>query len=309
MNFKIPTKAVALATRALGTVKKYSPQIMMAVGTVTSVAAVVEAVKQTPKAIDILEDHKENVEKCKEALSLNDENYNEEDYKKDLAGIYIRTGRDLAKTYAMPILMETASLVCFFGAHRVMTNRNKSLSMALAAATDAYNSYRNKVINAVGEEKEEEIRLGTTSEKVTKEIIDENGKTKKITEKITVVNPDNLDCPYDIIWEDGDPGYDQSEELRIYHIQEVQNYFNKILFEKKLVKFVSLNDIRKYFKKANEAQTEIGQIVGYDENSDDGAVIIRSRLVNIKDPETGYLREVTILSPNISGSIVKNFVK
>ena len=306
---KIPNKAVALISRALGTVKKYSPQIMMVVGAGTSVAAVVEAVKQTPKAMDILEDHKKQIGCCKEALELESEDYTEDDYKKDLAGIYIRTGRDLAKTYALPIVMEMTSLACFFGAHRVMTNRNKMLTTALATATDAYNSYRNKVIEAVGEEKEEQIRLGTTSEKVTKEITDENGKTKKITEKISIVDPKNLDSPYDIIWEDGDPAYDQSEELRNYHIQEVQNHFNKILFEKHLVPFVSLNDIRKYFKSAAEAPTALGQIVGYDEHSDDGAVIIRSKTVSIKDPETGFYKEVMILSPNISGSIVKEFVK
>jgi len=313
MNFTIPSKAIAMAGKAVTTVKKYSPQIMMVVGTITSVAAVFEAVKQTPKAMEYLEEHKAEAEAINEAHELalqnNDDDYSEKDYKKDLAELYVRTGKNLARTFAMPVLMEATSLLCFFGAHRVMTDRNKMLSTALAASTDAFNRYRNKVIDAVGEEKEEQIRLGTTSEKITKEITDENGKTKKITEKVEVVNPNNLDCPYDIIWEFGDPGYDQSEELRAYHIQEVQNMYNKMLFEKGLVSFVSLNDVRKYFKNRDEALIPLGQIVGWDKESDDGAIIIRSKDVMIKDPETGFLKDVTILSPNISGSIVRDFIK
>lgn len=315
---KIPTNVVRIATKAAMTIKKHAPQIMMAVGTITSVAAVVEAVKQTPKAIDILEEHKDKVDKFKEALSYEDPEYGEEDYKKDLAALYIRTGTKLGKTYLMPILMEATSLLCFFNAHRIMCMRNKALTSALAASMDAYNKYRNKVVDAIGEEAEEKLRLGVNEATEVKEITDENGKKKKTKEKLNVVDPKTFDSPYDILWEDCDPGFDQSMELNMLRISAFEGELNKRLFgnesgktqgKKGIVEMISLNDIRKFFKKSNEAYTQIGQIVGYDENMDDDRIILRTKVVTIPDPEMpGFYHDAIVISPNISGSIVKEFI-
>lgn len=315
---KIPANVIRIATKAAMTIKKYSPQIMMAVGTVTSVAAVVEAVKQTPKAIDILEEHKDQVEKFKEALSFEDPEYGEEDYKNDLAALYIRTGTKLGKTYLMPILMEATSLLCFFNAHRIMCVRNKALTSALAASVDAYNNYRNKVVNAIGEEAEEKIRLGVTDATEVKEITDENGKKKKIKEKLNVVDPKTFNSAYDILWEDLDPGFDQSMELNMLRIGAFEGELNKRLFgdengrtpgKKGIVNMISLNDIRKFFKKSSEAYTQLGQIAGYDESMDDDRIILRAKEVSIPDPENPRCyRDAIVISPNISGSIVKEFI-
>ena len=303
-----PSNLAIGATKVLNTVKKYSPQIMMVIGAITSVGAVVEAVKQTPKAIDILEYHKESVEEEKNLLAGG--YVDEKEHKANVGKIYISTGTKLAKTYAMPVVMEVASLACFFGARHILDARNKALTTALAASVDTFNSYRNRVIDEIGPEREEKIRLGSEEVKATTYVMDEAGNEHKIKEKFTIVDPKKFDSPYDIIWMDGDPGYDQSEELRTFYVQEVQNYFNKILYENKLVPMVSLNEFRKHFKNSKEAYTELGQIVGWDKNSDDGAVIIRMKDVSIPDEDNpNIFHNATILMPNISGSIVKEFIE
>ena len=305
---KFPSNLAIGAAKVIGTLKKYSPQIMMAIGAITSVGAVVEAVKQTPKAIDILEDHKESIEE--EKILLVGGNVDEKEYKVNVGKIYISTAGKLAKTYAMPAVMEAASLACFFGARHILNARNKALTTALAASVDTFNSYRNRVIDEIGPEKEEKIRLGSEEVKATTYVMDEAGNEHKIKEKFTIIDPKKFDSPYDILWMDGDPGYDQSEELRTFYVQEVQNYFNKILYENKLVPMVSLNEFRKHFKNSKEAYTELGQIVGWDKNSDDGAVIIRMRDVSIPDEDNpNIFHNATVLMPNISGSIVKEFIE
>lgn len=305
---KIPSKATAVAMKIFGKVKQYSPQIMMITGAVTSVAAIVETVRQTPKAMDILEEHKKELATYKQVLEEHSDEYSEEDYKKDSMALCVRTGGKLVKTYAMPLAMEITSLLCFFGAHKVMNDRNKTLSIALATATDAYNSYRNKMIEALGEEKEEQIRLGTTSEKVTKEITCEDGKVKKVTEKITSFDPANLG-PYDILWVEGDPGFDQSEELRNFFKANVANTWTKIIFEEKLRDKVPLAEITKFFKESKEAyKNDLHIVAGYNQTDADQAVIIRSRNVEVKQPDGFYL-DGEVLSFNVQGSIVPTFVK
>ena len=307
---KIPTKAVIAVTKAVATVKKYSPQIMMAVGAVTSVAAVVEAVRKTPEAMDILEEHRQEMEKNKEALELGREDYTQKEYKINTGKIYLITGKKLGKVYLMPIVMETASLMCFFGAHHVMSVRNKNLTVALATTADAFNSYRNRVIEEIGAEKEEKIRLGTKEYKAETFIMDENGKERKVKEKLTVVNPNLFDSPYDILWEEGDPGFDPDPQLRITKVGSVASYFNTILYEKNLVPMVCLNDVRAQFKNRYESYTELGQIVGWDKDSDDQCILLRTKEVSVPDKENPNIyHDAVIISPNISGSIVKEFIK
>jgi len=308
MKIKVPTKAVNMAINLLGKVKQYSPQIMMAVGAATSVAAVVEAVKQTPKAIDILEEHKKELETFKEVLDEKPEQYQVADYKKDTYALCIRTGLKLTKTFAMPMIMEAASLICFFGAHKIMSNRNKTLSVALATMTDAYNSYRNKMIEALGEEKEEQIRLGTTKDKITKEITDKSGEVKKVTERIDVVDPSNIG-PYDILWVEGDPGFDQSEELRTLYKANVADMWTKFIYETKVRDKVPLAEITKYFKDNKEAYSnELHIVAGYKQSDDDKRVIIRSKNVEVKQPNGLYL-DGEVLSFNVQGSIVPSIIK
>ena len=307
---KVPAKAMAMIGNVGRALKAKSPQIAMGVGVVTSVLALVEAIKQTPKAIDIIEDHKEEIAQCKEALDLGNENFGMREYKINVYRACGHTALRLAKTYALPVGMEIASLLCFFGAHKIMTERNKLLSAALATATDAYNSYRNRVIEAIGEEKEEQIRLGTHQEKMTTEVTDEKGKVKTVTKKIETVNKYGLG-PYDILWEDGDPGYDQDDQFRTARVAQVANFWTERIYEDKNRNNVPLAEIVKSFKTQVEAYSNPLHIVaGYRQSDDDQRVIIKQRNVMISDPENpAFYKDATILSFNVQGSIVPEYVK
>jgi len=282
MNFN---SIIRVANRVGGTIKKHSPQIMMAIGAITSVTAVVEAVKQTPKAMDILDEHKGKVEKCKEALALNDADYTEDDYKKDLAGIYFNTGTKLGKAYIMPIVMETASLICFFSAHRIMCVRNKQLATTLAAATEAYNSYRNRMIEALGEEKEEQIRLGLEKEKRQIEVTDENGKVKKVNKEINVFDEEiGVLLPWQFLWCEDDINYDQSEELNDFTISCVASTFTNMIFGKnrRVDEMPAVRIVSKFIgeKKANKLRSFLYN--GYTQANLDQQVIIDSQLVEVR---------------------------
>ena len=286
MNF--PSSIIRVASRVGNTIQKYSPQIMMAVGAVTSVAAVVEAVKQTPKAIDILDKHKDLVDKCHEALALNDENYTEDDMKKDLAKIYIQTGTELAKIYAMPLLMEATSLLCFFNAHRIMSFRNKQLTATLAAATDAYNNYRNRVIESIGEDKEEQIRLGLDAETRQVEVTDAKGKTKLVDTPVNVFDVGYSTLgPWDLLWCEDDINYDQSEELNDMTIANVASSFTRMIYgdesHSRVVDEMPTARMAAKFVGENEANKITKFLInGHTQANKDRAVIIQSRKVEVR---------------------------
>ena len=103
---KIPTSVIRVAGNALSTIKKYSPQIMMAIGTISSVAAVVEAVKQTPRAMDILEEHKKDKESIEAARAEYPEEYSEQEYKKELVALYEHFGKLLFRFFCERLYLE-----------------------------------------------------------------------------------------------------------------------------------------------------------------------------------------------------------
>lgn len=309
MNFKLPNKFVATLAKGASKVKQYSPQICMAVGTITSIAAIIESVKCAPKVKAIIEAHKNEIDDYKEVLEAHPDEYSNSDYQKDVTRLCLITTGKIAKTIAIPAAMELTSLACFFGAHKIMCDRNKLLSAALASSMDAYNSYRNKVIDAIGEEKEEQIRLGTTQEKITKEIEDpETGKTKKISQRIDVFDPENLGV-YDILWVEGDPGFDQSDQQRKLFIFSITSMYRKLLYEEHLKDKVCLAQIAEYFKGKDAWNREEHIVAGYSKDDPDQDIIIRQKPVMVKDPETGYLLDAEILTFNCPGSIVPRFVK
>lgn len=308
---KIPTSVIRVATNALQTVKKYSPQIMMAIGTISSVAAVVEAIKQTPKAMDILEEHKVERDSIETARSEYPDEYPEQEYKKELASLYARTGLKLAKTYAMPVAMEAASLLCFHNAHRIMNNRNKMLAASLTAMTDAYNSYRNKMIEALGEEKEEQIRLGLGTEKEVKEIVDETtGKKKKqtISKNVFWKGKSKLG-PWDFLWEDCGYNYDQSEELNDSTLTILSGNATGALYGKDSYrkKMTIADIIGNHLIKMDDLFEEYPNFLinGYTQNNADQAVIISSRPVKIYEEDGLLFNYGRILTFNGDGPVAR----
>ena len=309
---KVPTKLVSTLGKVGRALKAKSPQIAMGVGAITSVVAVVEAIKQTPKAMEVIEAHKEEAESYKHALEIatEEENYGVAEYRRDLIGLCGRTGIKIAKIYAIPAVMELTSLACFFGAHKIMSQRNQTLAAALAATTDAYNAYRNKVIEAIGEEKEEKIRLGLKDEKVQTEITDEKtGKSKIITNRITSFDPKDLG-PYDILWQEGDPGYDQSEELRNAFASNIAKEFTNWIYDVRTKDNIPLYEITKYFNGDLVARSrQLHMIAGYKQTDKDQAVIIKRRPVEVWDKDHKFYHEGEVLSFNVQGSLVPDYIK
>ena len=136
MKNEILNKVSALTKHANLKLKKYSPEILMGLGIVGTVASTVLACKATTKVGKIIENKKEQVEQVhtclEDAKTDTTIDYTEEDSKKDLTIIYSQTGLAIAKLYAPSVILGVLSLGTIITSHNIMRKRNVALAAAYA---------------------------------------------------------------------------------------------------------------------------------------------------------------------------------
>ena len=149
------TKLTKFIKTTKGYLGKHSPEILTGIGIAGMVTSTVLAVKATPKAIILIEDEKErqNKELMTEAIANEWENCKYVDKLKPLEVIKVAW-----KPYVPAVALSVASITCLIGASAVNYKRNAALATAYAISEKALTTYRDKVIETIGEKKEKEIR-------------------------------------------------------------------------------------------------------------------------------------------------------
>ena len=150
----------------------HSPEILTGVGIAGMLTAVGLAVAATPKAIHAIE--KEKVRKVEESEDKIVE-------PKLTKGEVIKVAW---KYYIPTAVTSAASIACLIGSNSVNAKRNAALAAAYTLSDTALKEYQNKVVETIGEKKEQEVRDAIAKDKVdqnpvsTKEvIITEKGNT------------------------------------------------------------------------------------------------------------------------------------
>ena len=209
-------------------VKKYSPEILVGVGIVGMVATTVLACKSTIKAVDIIDETKETLEKINTVHENNLENYTEEDYRKDMAITYIQTGVKLLKVYWMPITTGVVSIGCIFGSTRILRARNIAIGAAYKTLQKAFDDYRNRVINEFGKEKDEKFRYGIEEKTIKVEEIGEDGKKKKVKASQEMIDVNKI-SEYAKFFDSSSKYWAKMPEQNLLFLKGKQNYFNDLL--------------------------------------------------------------------------------
>lgn len=119
------------------------------------VSTVVLAVRETPAALDILDDYnaykKEVIKDYVDGyIDKAEALYRLEEAQKDAAF-------DLARNYLPAGISLLATTGCIIGSNKILRTRNAVLTTSLNAANIAYNELRDKTRDVVGEKKEKEI--------------------------------------------------------------------------------------------------------------------------------------------------------
>lgn len=277
----VPNKVSrAIGKRILET-KKNSPHIFFAVGVVGVVGGAVLACQATLKLEDTLDGVKKDLELVDGSLKSDEE-------KHRLAmAVRIRGAYRITRLYAPALAVGGAGIASLTGSHIQLTKRNTALTVTLASVMKAYEEYRARVQEEVGEERELEIYRG-----IGDDTVDIEGHRKKIK----VTDP-NAWSPYARIFDEYSRNWQKDAELNRIFLQCQQQYANHLL---KARGHIFLNEV---YDALGLERSRAGAVVGWVVDGDgDGYVdfglfeATSSRFIN-------NLEKSVILDFNVDGVV------
>lgn len=145
MNDKV-TNLLLNTRKFLG---KHSPEILTGIGIAGLLSSTVLAVKATPKA-----------------MLLRDEELNRQEVNKLKPLELVKT---CWKPYIPAVIMGVAGTSCIVGASAIHYKRNAALATVYAISERTLTTYRDKVVETIGEKKEKEIRQKIAQDGVDKD--------------------------------------------------------------------------------------------------------------------------------------------
>lgn len=288
--------------------KKHSPEILAAVGTVGVVASTVMACKATMKVNEILDEASETLEQIHDGVEKKKKlkdgtEYTEEIAKKDTALVYVQTGVKFGKLYGPAVAVGVASLGCLLTSNHILRKRNFALAAAYTAIDKSYKAYRGRVAKRFGDEVEREIRYNIQAKEVEVVNVDENG-TETIEK--TIIDVPNFDeySEYARCFDETCLGWTRDAEYNHMFVKQIQNWANDKLRAKG---FLFLNDV---YEMLGMQKSRAGQVVGwvYDENGETSDTYIDFGIYNLKDKQkrrfvNGYEKSIW-LDFNVDGKII-----
>jgi hypothetical protein len=242
--------------RNLLKVKKYSPEILLAVGIAGTVVGTVSACKSTLKIKPILEDKDEKVDKIHKCLDDEKIDYNQNDANKDLTLVYAQTGLKLVKLYSPALVIGGLSFTSIIAGQRILKKRNIAIAAAYAIMEKSFSRYRNNVVDRFGESVDRELRYNIKSQEI--EVETKNGKKKK--EKVEVVEADSALLQYSDyarFFDAASKSFAKDPEYNLMFLRRQQDYANEML---KARGHLFLNEV---YDLLDIPRTKAGQVVGW----------------------------------------------
>ena len=198
--------------------QKHSPEILMAAGIAGIIVSTIIACRATTKLDEVMEEHEDAIDDIKRDAGLL-----ENDYRKELAKVYVTTGLKIAKLYGPAVTLQIASIGCILGSHGIMKKRNVALMAAYKAVEQSFNDYRQRVIEEFGEEKDYDLKHGIQHEKVK---VDEDGK--KVTKTLNKADPNTI-SQYARFFDAASKEWQGIPEYDLMFLKSQQNYMNDLL--------------------------------------------------------------------------------
>lgn len=234
-------------------IRKASPEILIVIGVGGIIVAAVGACKATLKLEAAVDETSDMIEKIEDAhKTKSEEVYSEKDYQHDLRIAYVKGGVKIARLYAPSVLLGIGSIGCIVGSHGIMKKRNAALLAAYKALEASYASYRKSVRDAIGEEKEEDIRYGISSDETS---TDENNHD--IVVKVADQKDLSRVSQYARFFDESSKYFSNTPEYNLTFLKGRQDAFNDLLWSRG---YVFLNEV---YEELGLNPSQAGQLVGW----------------------------------------------
>lgn len=299
------------------TLKKHAPEILVISGIIGLITAGVLACKETTKLDSVLAKGEERtneladkvnkVDELKESGAVSEEDYTEDDEKKDIVTVWAKNAFDIAKLYAPSIILAIASTSAILGGFGILKTRHAAITMAFGEMSAAFAEFKKRTQAVVGEEKYREILNGAGKE--LKEVINDNGET--VVAEVDTVNP--VKDPYTFIWSkettvSGCDAYTPGDPAgNLAYLKALETSFNNKL--RCMTGYVFLNEI---LDELGLPKTKAGQEVGWvmqpsDDHNGDNYIDFGIDCIDNMDKETMKFTRNFILHFNCDGYILDTF--
>lgn len=139
--------------------KKHSPEILTGIGIAGMITTTVMAVRATPKALILIDDKKDELDTCELTK--------------------METFKAVWPCYIPSALVGTASVLCLIGASSTNLRRNAALATAYTLSETTLKEYQEKVVETIGEKKEQDIREKVSKDKMLQNPVREVILTEK----------------------------------------------------------------------------------------------------------------------------------
>ncbi len=225
--------------------QKHSPEILTGIGIAGMVTTAVLAVRATPKALLLLEQEKQRKnDELKAAANETDSTECEEIEKlKPVEAIRVAW-----TCYIPSAVTGVLSIACLIGASSVNARRTAALATAYSLSESALKEYQEKVIETIGEKKEQGIRDSVAKDKLKRDPV--------VNKEVIITGKGETLC-YDSITS-------RYFKCDIEKLRKVENMLNKRLLSEM---YISLNE---FYYEIGLNQTDIGDDLGW--NIEDGLV-------------------------------------
>lgn len=304
--FKIPTNISRTLSKTGFKIKKHSPEILVAVGTVGVVVSTVMACKATLKVDAVMDDTKKKVNKIHVAVENGvteiGETYDIQDSKKDLTSVYAHTGVQLAKLYGPAVLIGAASITCMLTSHNILRKRNLALAAAYATVDQGFKEYRGRVIERFGKDLDRELKYNIKAEEIEEKVVNEDG-SETVVKKTVEVAEFNPYSTYAKVFDESCAGWEKDAEMNMFFLHRQQDWANEKL---KSRGYLFLNEV---YEMLGFMPTRAGQSVGwiYDEKHPIGDNFVDFGIFDVERERVrafinGYERSI-ILDFNVDGDI------
>lgn len=246
---------------------KNSPEILMVVGAVSVVAGTVLACRQTLKCDDILEDHKEKLDRIAEVVEEYGDEYTDVERRKDVTKVYANTGLKIVKTYSVPFALVGAGIVSMVLAKNITHKRYIAALTALNGVTEAFHNYRERVREAFGIDTDKAMLTGGHIEKKVPVIVTDDDGSEKVVKQDTVVidgEPHDISI-YARFFDASCSQWEKNAEYNLNFLKNQERYANDVL---KTRGHLFLNEV---YDMLGFDHSQAGSLVGwiYDEENPD----------------------------------------
>lgn len=211
------------ADRLWRLIKKHSPELLTACGITGMISGTVMAIKSTPKALKLIEERKE-AEKDKNKLPS------------------LEIVKVTWRCYIPAIVTDLTSIACLVCAQSINNKRHAALTAAYALSETAFKEYKNKVVDVLGERKEQSIRDAIDKDRVNRNPPPENSSL--IPGSGTVLCFDTLSSRY--FW--------------VKDVEDVKKAVNECDLSMLHETTMSLNEFYDYL---DLPHTDLGDLVGW----------------------------------------------